>query len=60
MTNVIINKANDGNLKRISCSKSRPLLFSADGNTRVWQGYEAIGEPVLQVGQMHDFRRCLY
>lgn len=28
-----------------------PLLFSADGNTRVWQGYKAIGEPVLRLGR---------
>lgn len=37
-----------------------PLLFSADGNTRVWPGYQAIAEPVLLAGQMHDYRRTLY
>ena len=36
------------------------LLFSADGNTRVWPGYEAVGEPMLLAGQMHAYRRCLY
>lgn len=36
-----------------------PLLFSADGNTRVWSGYEAVGEPMLLAGQMHAYRRCL-
>jgi hypothetical protein len=35
-------------------------LFSADGNTRVWPGYEAIGEPVLLAGQMHHEPRTLY
>ena len=35
-------------------------LFSAGENTRVWPGYEAIAEPVLLAGQMHDYRRTLY
>lgn len=35
-------------------------LFSADGNTRVWPGYEAIGEPILLAGQMHHYPRTLY
>lgn len=37
-----------------------PLLFSAGENTRVWPGYQAIGEPVLLRGQMHQYERRLY
>lgn len=37
-----------------------PLLFSAGENTRVWPGYQAIGEPLLLRGQMHQYERRLY
>ncbi len=37
-----------------------PLLFSAGENTQVWPGYQAIGEPVLLRGQMHQYERRLY
>ena len=47
---------------RMACAASAlpPLLFSAGENTRVWPGYEAISEPTLLAGQMHDYRRTLY
>lgn len=37
-----------------------PLLFSAGENTRVWEGYQAIAEPILLAGQMHSYWRTLY
>ena len=37
-----------------------PMLFSAGENTRVWEGYNAIAEPVLLAGQMHHYERRLY
>lgn len=47
---------------RMACAAGAlpSLLFSAGENTRVWPGYEAIAEPVLLAGQMHDYRRTLY
>lgn len=37
-----------------------PMLFSAGENTRVWEGYKAVAEPVLLAGQMHHYERRLY
>lgn len=37
-----------------------PMLFSAGENTRVWEGYKSVAEPVLLAGQMHHYERRLY
>lgn len=47
---------------RMACAAAAlpPLLFSAGENTRVWPCYEAIADPMLLAGQMHNYRRTLY
>jgi hypothetical protein len=52
----------ESRMYRMACAVDAlpSLLFSAGENTRVWPGYEAIGEPVLLAGQMHHYPRTLY